>query len=65
MELSAKRLNTYESRYDVTSDYFLSKMSAEDLEGGDDEYISWAGEYRLRQKLGARLHKLKSIEYDN
>jgi len=49
----------------VPSDYFIKNMAAEDLEGGDDEYISWAGEYELKQRLMKKLCHLQEIEYDN
>ncbi len=38
------RLQEFERRYDVTTSYFLSTMVAEDLSGGDMEYVEWAGE---------------------
>jgi len=41
----------------------MSEMAAEDLEGGDDEYVRWAGEYKLIQRLQERLLKLQEISY--
>jgi hypothetical protein len=40
-------------------------MVAEDLQGGDDEYVQWAGEYRLAQRLREKLHRLREIEYSD
>ena len=37
-------------------------MAAEDLEGGDDEYITWAGEYQLMQRLEQKLGQLQGDE---
>ncbi|MFQ5632945.1 MAG: hypothetical protein ACE5I1_29600, partial [bacterium] len=51
LELAGKRLSNFEKKYNVTSDYFIQKMAAEDLEGEDDEYITWAGEYELKKKM--------------
>lgn len=65
IDLSAKRLRPFEKKYHVTSEHFISCMAAEDLEGGDDEYIEWMGEFRLKQKLEEKLSRLKSIEYEN
>ncbi len=65
IQLSLKRLKPFEDKYSVTSEYFITEMSAEDLDGGDDEYVHWAGEYRLRQKLKKKLSRLQNIKYEN
>jgi hypothetical protein len=41
----------------------MERMTAEDLAGGDLEYVEWVGEYRLLQKIEADLAVLKDIEY--
>lgn len=66
MSLSAadRRLVPFETRYAVSSDVFYSTMAAEDLSGGDDEYIQWAGEYELRLRLRERLENLRSLQYE-
>ncbi|MBX7236025.1 MAG: hypothetical protein K1X65_16680 [Caldilineales bacterium] len=46
-----ERLAPFEQRYGVSSEYFMAEMAAEDLEGGDDEYVQWAGEWRLLKRL--------------
>ena len=51
LKLARARLAPFEQKYSVTSKYFISEMAAEDLEGGDEEYVCWAGEYRLMQRL--------------
>lgn len=58
-----KRLAQFEKKYNVSSEQFMADMAAEDLTGGDDEYIQWAGEYRLTQKLKRKLNQLQGIEY--
>lgn len=40
-------------------------MTAEDLQGGDDEYVQWAGEYKLMQRLEQKLAQLKDLRFDN
>ncbi len=60
-----KRLAPFEEKYGVTSDHFITEMTAEDLDGQDDEYISWAGEYKLMQRLQEKLQKLREIDYDD
>jgi hypothetical protein len=60
--LARKRLLPFEQKYGVTSEDFISKMAAEDLEGGDDEYVHWAGEYQLAQRLREKIRRLQEIE---
>lgn len=64
LDIANKRLIPFEKKYNIVSDDFISRMSAEDLEGGDDEYITWAGEYKLKQRLEDKLKQLREIEYD-
>lgn len=63
VEMARKRLGPFEQKYGVTSDRFAAAMTAEDLDGGDDEYVCWAGEYKLLQRLQAKLTQLKAIRY--
>lgn len=56
--MAAKRLAAFEEKYGVTSEYFMAEMTAEDLEGGDDEYVRWAGEYKLKQRLEEKVRQL-------
>lgn len=62
--LADKRLRPFEQKYGVTSDYFIAEMTAEDLTGGDDEYIHWVGEYQLRRKLQEKLNALMADQYE-
>ncbi|NUM76220.1 hypothetical protein HUU40_17790 [candidate division KSB1 bacterium] len=63
LEMAEKRLLPYEKKYHVDSEYFLVNFAAEDLEGGDEEYVSWAGEYKLKQSLQNKIVQLREIEY--
>jgi hypothetical protein len=56
--MTVKRLLPFEEKYGVTSEYFTTEMTAEYLEGKDEEYVRWAGEYRLMQRLQEKLQKL-------
>ena len=58
-----KLLQEFETKYQVSSDFFLSNWTAEDLEGKDDEYVNWAGEIKIKQRLVNALQKLEGIEY--
>ena len=57
LKLAEKRLAPFEQKYGVSSEHFISEMAAEDLEGGDDEYVRWAGEYKLMQRLRKKLQR--------
>ena len=63
LRLARGRLAPFEQEYGVASEYFISEMAAEDLKGGDDEYVRWAGEYKLMQRLQEKLRQLREINY--
>ena len=63
IKLAKQKLLIYENKYQVTSEYFITNMTAEDLAGGDDEYIMWLGEFKLYQKLLAKQKTLQDIHY--
>lgn len=63
LQLARQRLEPFEQQYGVTSEYFIDHMTAEDLRGQDDEYVQWAGEYLLMQRLRAKLSQLQSLAY--
>ena len=65
LNLARERLLPFERKYGVSSEYFISEMVAEDLKGGDDEYVQWAGEYRLMQRLEEKLVRLQEVEYSD
>jgi hypothetical protein len=58
-----QRLEAFESRYGVDTARFLHEMTAEDLTGGDLEYVEWAGEARLLEGLEAELRELEHARY--
>ena len=59
IERTRHRLAEYEPRYGVDTAHFLREMTAEDLEGGDLEYVEWAGEARLLEGLEDELTELE------
>ena len=63
IERTKRRLADFEQRYGVDTDHFLREMTAEDLEGGDLEYVEWAGEAKLLQGLEAELAELEHARY--
>jgi hypothetical protein len=58
-----KEIQKFEEKYSMSSDQFQNDCSAEDLAGGDDDYISWMGEIHIRQAAQEELHLLQQIEY--
>jgi hypothetical protein len=63
LQLTLSHLEAFEKKYDISSETFNRQWTSEDLEGGDLEYIEWAGEYRFSLALNERLTTLESIEY--
>ena len=63
VERTRRRLSEFEQRYGVTTEYFLGEMTAEDLSGGDLEYVEWAGEARLLAGIEAELSELEHARY--
>lgn len=63
IERTKRGLAAFESRYQVDTGHFLREMTAEDLEGGDLEYVEWAGEARLLEGLEAELLELENARY--
>ncbi len=59
---TARELQKFETKYQVSSNKFSQKYTAEDLLGGDDEYVTWMGEIKLHEKIQAELNQLKAIE---
>jgi hypothetical protein len=63
LNLARNRLKKFERKYNISSKKFITDWSAEDLKGGDMEYVAWSGEYQLALRLNERLAAIKSIEY--
>ncbi len=63
LEKTNKLLQEFETKYQVSSEFFLTNWTAENLSGRDDEYVSWAGEIKIKDKLINALQKLNTIEY--
>jgi len=63
LEMAQKRLAPFEQRYQVASEKLMASLTAEDLDGGDDEYVTWAGEYSLKERLQTKLQQLQAVRY--
>jgi hypothetical protein len=58
-----REIKRFEDEYKTSSEIFLKEFTAEDLKGGDEEYISWRGELEIRKRIIEELEELKDIEY--
>jgi hypothetical protein len=58
-----RKLTKFEKQYHVTTTNFLTDMTAEDLPGGDLEYVEWAGEAKLLIGLQTELQELEHASY--
>ena len=58
-----KEIQKFEEKYNMSSEQFQNDCAAEDLAGGDDDYVSWMGEINIRQAVLEELHLLQQIEY--
>jgi hypothetical protein len=65
LQKTKQEIKQFESKYQTSSEQFLKSYTAEDLKGGDDEYISWMGEIKLKESIIEELEALRNIEYVN
>jgi hypothetical protein len=63
IDRTKRHLGAFETRYGVNTAHFLSEMTAEELAGGDLEYVEWAGEAKLLEGLEAELRELAYARY--
>jgi hypothetical protein len=63
LKVTNRHIHTFEERYGVTSEVFLAEFTAERLEGGDQEYVAWAGELKIHEKIVAQLDILRDVQY--
>ncbi len=63
IEATQARLQAFERKYGMPSEEIMTKTTAEDLTGGDLDYVEWAGEWKTLQQLKEDLKRLETIEY--
>jgi len=63
IDRTKRHLAAFETRYGVDTAHFLRDMTAEDLAGGDLEYVEWAGEAKMLEGLEAELRELEDARY--
>jgi len=60
---SNREVSRLEDKYKISSEVFLKKYASEDLEGGEEEYVKWVGEIKIKARIADNLNKLREIEY--
>ena len=63
IEATEAHLRALESRHGRPSTQAMATAAAEDLAGGDLDYVEWLGEWRMLQQLKQDLGQLEAIEY--
>ena len=63
LEKTNREIRKFEEKYSLASSEFLERITADELQGGDADYIKWAGELKIRERILKDLGKLKDIEY--
>lgn len=63
IEATETCLRALERHHGRPSDEVMATGVAEDLAGGDLEYVEWLGEWRMLRQLKEDLGRLEAIEY--
>jgi hypothetical protein len=58
-----RQIERFEKEYNVSSDVFQRDFAAEDMKKGDQEFIEWAGEIKVKERILRDLNNLKGIQY--
>lgn len=63
LQKTHRRIKQFEETYKILSEEFLADFAAEDMKSKDIEYVEWAGELKIRDRITADLKRLMEIEY--
>ncbi len=63
LQKTEKQIRQFEQTYNIPSEKFLVEFAAEDMKNKDAEYVEWAGELRIRDRISEDLKRLSGIEY--
>lgn len=63
LQKTEKQLQQFEQTYNISSEKFLASFTAEDMKLVDSEYVEWAGELKVRDRIAEDLKRLREIEY--
>lgn len=63
LQKTERQIAKFEDEYKISSETFLKQFTAEDMKNGDPEYIVWAGELKIRERILKDINRLKEIQY--
>ncbi|MBI4683659.1 MAG: hypothetical protein HY755_00485 [Nitrospirae bacterium] len=63
LQKTERQIAKFEEEYKISSEIFLLKFTAEDMKKGDSEYIVWAGELKIKERILKDINRLKEIQY--
>lgn len=63
LQKTERQIAKFEDEYKISSETFLRQFTAEDMKNGDPEYIAWAGELKIRERILKDINRLKEIQY--
>ncbi len=58
-----KQIAKFEDEYKISSETFLKQFTAENMKNGDPEYIAWAGELKIKERILADINRLRAVQY--
>jgi hypothetical protein len=63
LDKTNRQIARFEKEHNISSDHFIKNYAAEDMKNGDEGYIQWAGELKIKERILDDLNNLKDIEY--
>lgn len=63
LQKTERQISKFEDEYKISSETFLKQFSAEDMKNGDAEYVAWAGELKIKERIIKNINRLKEIQY--
>lgn len=63
LQKTERQISKFEDEYKISSEIFLKQFSAEDMKNGDAEYVAWAGELKIKERILKNITRLKEIQY--
>ncbi len=63
LKKTKQEIKKFETKYQTSSEQFLRELKAEDPAGGDDDYVDWMGELKLKESIREELQAIQDVEY--
>lgn len=55
LDKTNREIKKFEEKYSLSSSEILKGATADDLKGGDEDYTSWSGELKIRERILAEI----------